>query len=289
MATNVPIYSAAADESVGNTFFFSVSELIAGAVAGFAEHVIMFPFDTIKTRVQSGSICGISDAFCGAWKGERIWHMYRGCMPILLSALPAHASYFGAYEAFKRITGDSNVGVAMSASIATIAHDTVSTPFDVIKQRMQMDRTRNFKSSFRCCKYILKCEGLRAMYVSLPTTVLMNVPHSATYWLVYEAFFSIFNNSSCKSEEDHITFDYLAAGFLAGAGAAVVSFPMDTIKTHLQLGHGQGFSPVLRDLISKRGMRGIFAGVLPRILYTAPSGALMMVAYQTTKDILIQK
>ncbi|CCW59762.1 unnamed protein product [Phytomonas sp. EM1] len=289
MERNLPIYSAVADEREANTFYFSLGELIAGAVAGFAEHVIMFPFDTVKTRVQSGTTKGIRDTFHRMWKGEKIRHMYRGCMPILCSALPAHAAYFGAYEAFRRITGDSNVGIAASASIATIAHDAVSTPFDVVKQRMQMDRSCVYKTSFRCGKYILQREGLHAMYVSLPTTVLMNVPHSATYWLVYEAFFSIFHNDSVRSDEDNITLDYLAAGFLAGAGAAVVSFPMDTIKTHLQLGRGSGFFPVLKDLLATRGVRGVFAGVLPRILYTAPSGALMMVAYQTTKGFLNPK
>lgn len=266
---------------------FSSEELIAGGAAGFAEHFVMFPCDTIKTRMQGGRGRSIRGVLRHVWRHERLTHLYRGCVPTLVSAVPAHAAYFSVYEAFKRLFGaETNYGIVAAASFATMAHDTVSTPFDVIKQRMQMDKRRSYASSLDCARRIVRNEGMPALFRSLPTTIIMNVPHFAAYWVAYEGFFTTLSGKASRNREEEMTVDYMAAGFLAGACAAVVSFPFDTVKTHLQLGHGRDFRDTLKGLVARRGVRGVFAGVVPRIMYTAPSGAIMMVTYETVKSSL---
>ncbi|KPA80712.1 putative mitochondrial mitochondrial carrier protein-like protein [Leptomonas pyrrhocoris] len=266
---------------------FSFEELVAGGVAGFAEHFVMFPCDTIKTRMQGGRWRSIRCVVRHVWHHERLTHLYRGCVPTLVSAVPAHGAYFSVYEAFKRLFGDAtNYDIAAAASFATVAHDTVSTPFDVVKQRMQMDKHRTYSSSVDCVKRIVRSEGVPALFRSLPTTVVMNVPHFAAYWVTYESFLTKLSGKTSRNRGEEMTLDYMAAGFVAGACAAVVSFPFDTVKTHLQLGHGSGFRHTLKGLVARRGVRGVFAGVVPRIMYTAPSGAIMMVTYETVKNAL---
>ncbi|KAG5499142.1 hypothetical protein GH5_03849 [Leishmania sp. Ghana 2012 LV757] len=266
---------------------FSLEEVVAGGAAGFAEHFLMFPCDTVKTRMQGGRARSIRHVVRHVWNHERLTHLYRGCVPVLVSAIPAHGVYFSVYEALKRLFGkDTNVAIAVAASFATVAHDSVSTPFDVVKQRMQMDQRRCFTTSVECARRIVRSEGIGALFASLPTTVVMNIPHFSAYWLAYEGFLASRGQGSVRHREDEVTVDYLAAGFVAGACAAVVSFPFDTVKTHLQLGHALGFRHTLRELIRQRGIRGVFSGVVPRILYTAPSGAIMMTTYETVKNAL---
>lgn len=77
-----------------------------------------------------------------------------------------------------------------------------------------------------------------------------------------------------------MTIDHMAGGFLAGAAASVVSFPFDTVKTQLQLGEGNNFSSAFTHLLRERGVGGVFRGVLARMLYTAPSGAIMIATYE---------
>lgn len=274
-------------ESHNEALQFSYEELVAGGVAGFAEHFVMFPCDTIKTRMQGGRGRSIRGVVRHLWRHERLTHLYRGCVPTLVSAVPAHGAYFSVYEAFKRLFGDqTNLGIAAAAGFATVAHDTVSTPFDVVKQRMQMDKLRSFKSSLDCARRIIGSEGVPALFRSLPTTIIMNVPHFAAYWVAYEGTLTTLSGKSSRNREEEMTVDYMAAGFIAGACAAVVSFPFDTVKTHLQLGHGRDFRDTFGQLMQRRGMRGLFKGVIPRIMYTAPSGAIMMVTYETVKSAL---
>jgi len=46
---------------------------------------------------------------------------------------------------------------------------------EVIKQRMQVHGSP-FRSVFKCAASVFKTEGLRAFYISYPTTLMMSVP-----------------------------------------------------------------------------------------------------------------
>src|SRR2546430_11188603 len=46
---------------------------------------------------------------------------------------------------------------------------------EVIKQRMQVHGSP-FRSVFKCAASVFRTEGLRAFYISYPTTLMMSVP-----------------------------------------------------------------------------------------------------------------
>ena len=60
-----------------------------------------------------------------------------------LTCRPAHAVHFAVYEAAKKGLGEtvaetSFLGAALAGATATIVSDACMTPFDVIKQRLQV-------------------------------------------------------------------------------------------------------------------------------------------------------
>ncbi|KAM9998426.1 hypothetical protein ACTFIY_008061 [Dictyostelium cf. discoideum] len=83
--------------------------LIAGSGSKLVESLVMFPLDTIKTRLQfqgdfsRGSIknrySGIVSAFKTTIRSEGILSLYRGYIPHTLYVLPASAISFVCYEA----------------------------------------------------------------------------------------------------------------------------------------------------------------------------------------------
>ncbi|KAK5584851.1 hypothetical protein RB653_006469 [Dictyostelium firmibasis] len=83
--------------------------IIAGSGSKLTESLIMFPLDTIKTRLQfqgdfsKGSIknrySGITNAFLTTIRTEGILSLYRGYIPHTLYVLPASAISFVCYEA----------------------------------------------------------------------------------------------------------------------------------------------------------------------------------------------
>jgi solute carrier family 25 iron transporter 28/37 len=96
----------------------------------------------------------------------------------------------------------------------------------VIKQRLQL---RPELSAIQCVKSIIKEEGIRALYRSYPVTVLMNIPFATTVVCVNENL----KTWSQPWNRSHPYLWYFFCAGTAGALAAIVTNPLDVIKTRL--------------------------------------------------------
>ena len=270
-----------------HTISFEPAEVIAGSCAGLAEHLVMFPFDTLKTRMQNEG-GALTSHVRQIIRHEKWTHFYRGCVPTIAAAVPAHGVYFALYEAVKRFaTDDGSVqGVALAAACATAGHDAVSVPFDVVKQRMQVDGKMQYNSSLECVRSIVAREGPSVLFRSLPATIALNVPHFTTHWIVYETIKRYLIGPD-EVEDEHAT-NFVLAGLTAGACAAVITTPLDHIKTQLQLGRTMNVAQTIRFVLAERGLRGFWVGVAPRVCQMAPSAAIVMTTYETVKGFLVK-
>ncbi|KAK6335348.1 Fe(2+) transporter [Orbilia brochopaga] len=275
-----------------------LSNLLAGAFAGIMEHTVMYPVDAIKTRMQivnpagATAYTGIANAVSQISATEGARTLWRGISSVVVGAGPAHAVYFATYEFVKHNLG-GNVGnehhpiaVATAGACATIASDALMNPFDVIKQRMQM-RNSTYGTVYNCARTVYAREGLRAFYVSYPTTLAMTIPFTAIQFTAYESLSKVLNP---KKKYDPLT--HCLSGGLAGAIAAGLTTPLDVIKTLLQT---RGNSPDLRirncnslfdaaRIINEReGARGFLRGLRPRIVNAMPSTAICWTSYEMAK------
>ena len=159
--------------------------MFAGAFAGTMEHTVMFPVDTVKTRMQlvaaasssssaSASLTSstssinmikstIPNAIRSILKTDGVKGLYRGVVAGGLGAGPAHAVYFATYEYGKKMFRLNPIGSSSSSSsaygefvadasagaLATIVGDAVQTPLDTVKQRMQMQLGGNCPSEVK--------------------------------------------------------------------------------------------------------------------------------------------
>lgn len=81
--------------------------LTAGAIAGAGEHCVMFPVDSVKTRLQS--LCPCPETNCptpihgvaSIMRREGWLRPLRGVNAVAVGAVPAHALYFTVYEKVK--------------------------------------------------------------------------------------------------------------------------------------------------------------------------------------------
>jgi len=285
--------------------FSLLQNMAAGAFAGIAEHCAMYPIDAIKTRMQILNPAASSTVGTGVFQAtyrmastEGVLSLWRGMSSVIVGAGPAHAVYFATYEAVKHVMGGNQAGVhhplaaATSGACATIASDALMNPFDVIKQRMQIQNSAKiYRSMFDCAKYVYRQEGLAAFYVSYPTTLSMTVPFTALQFLAYE---SISTSMNLVKKYDPLT--HCLAGAVAGGFAAALTTPMDVIKTMLQtrgsaadaeLRTVNGFMAGCRLLYQREGARGFFKGMRPRVLTTMPSTAICWSAYEASKAYFI--
>ena len=165
--------------------------MLAGSVAGVVEHCGMFPLDTIKTHAQSmgerSSMTGIARRIY-ARSGVR--GFFQGLPALVSGAAPAHAVFFGAYEFTKHHLGGNMAGhrpveVVLAGACATVAMDAVLTPMDAVKQRMQLS-VGSYRNVVDCVQKVRAREGLSSLYAGYGTTLVMNVPFNAVFFLAYE-------------------------------------------------------------------------------------------------------
>eukprot|EP00743_Colponemidia_sp_Colp-15_P004342 GILK01004684.1.p1 GENE.GILK01004684.1~~GILK01004684.1.p1 ORF type:complete len:346 (-),score=44.15 GILK01004684.1:169-1095(-) len=270
--------------------------MIAGATAGVMEHICMFPVDTIKTRLQVYSptaprYTGVISAAASIYKQEGLFRLYRGMGAIVLAAIPSHALYFATYEATKLHFGGKEPGhhplvSAIAGSAATMAHDAVVTPLDVIKQRLQMHSSK-YRGVLHTAQQIVKEEGARVFFASYPTTVIMNVPFFAVHFATYDTL----NRVLAREGEKPGTLVHWVSGATAGALGAALSNPLDVVKTRIQTQgvYGKeysGFRQAVSGIIKAEGYGAFLKGIRARMLFHAPSAAICWTSYETVKKIL---
>ncbi|PLN79445.1 mitochondrial carrier [Aspergillus taichungensis] len=130
----------------------------AGAVAAVTVDFIVYPFDTLKTRIQSPAYNRIyKDASTGAVRKNVLFRgLYQGVWSVVLATIPSSGAFFTTYESVKRILGDtpsssrttpsSRTPFALptplihgiASSTAEMVSCAILTPAEVIKQNAQV-------------------------------------------------------------------------------------------------------------------------------------------------------
>ena len=173
-------------------------------------------------------------------------------------------------------------------------------PFDTIKQRMQADTSimghatpfgvPKYRNIVHCLLTVVREEGVRALYLSYPTTLLLNLPFQGLQFPLYEAFRRHFNPSGQYSPATHIL-----AGSLAGAIASAATTPVDNIKTMLQtrgvasdveVRNVRGMRHAVHLIYRLNGLAGFWRGWLPRLLTNMPATAVCWTTYEYFKYLL---
>jgi len=279
--------------------------LTAGALAGIFEHTVTFPLDSLKTRMQNMSrkSHSLNAEIRSVASTEGLGKLWRGVWSVVIGAGPAHAIYFASYEqsrkillkwqqeqhghAFLQTPQMKSVLFGCSGAVATILSDAVMTPFDVLKQRLQLNQ---YSSLISCARSVIKHEGFRALYLSYPATLLLNVPFHSIQFPCYELVQETLNPLKKYSPLVHCF-----SGAVAGGVAAAATTPIDNLKTVLQTrgcleasesAKIKGSLSAARFIIEKRGYRGFWAGVAPRILTHMPATAACWTIYEYFKMFL---
>ena len=176
--------------------------------------------------------------------------------------------------------------VAASGACGAIAHDALMNPFDVIKQRMQVHGSV-YRSILECASKVYHAEGLRAFYISYPTTLSITIPCQAIQVTTYEYLRKVLNPSGQYDPMTHVM-----AGGVAGAVAAAATTPLDVAKTLLQtrgeskdirIRNCNGLFEAARLIYQRQGLAGFAKGLQPRVLSHMPSTAICWSVYEYGK------
>ncbi|KAL4905842.1 hypothetical protein BDW74DRAFT_13466 [Aspergillus multicolor] len=136
---------------------------ISGAVAVVTVDFLVYPFDTLKTRIQSPNYSTIyKDVATNRIKKNVLFRgLYQGVVSVVLSTIPASGAFFTTYETCKSTITSAQQSTtspflqsipapainALSSSAGEMVSCLLLTPAEVIKQNAQVINNANPSSS----------------------------------------------------------------------------------------------------------------------------------------------
>lgn len=260
------------------SFFVS---LVAGAIAGTTVDVVLFPLDTLKTRLQSQQ---------GFLKAGGFKKIYSGIASAALGSAPTSALFFCTYEGVKQVIGPVMPSLmtplvhSVAAACGEVAACSVRVPVEVVKQRTQANHGT---SSWRTFKNVLTVEGIRGFYRGYFTTVAREIPFSFIQFPLWEFLKNMFANP-----DSLLTWQAALCGAISGGIAGGLTTPLDVAKTRIilaertsQLASGS-MRAALKTVWHEKGLPGLFSGVTPRVVSLSVGGFIFLGAYEQAKQLL---
>ncbi|XP_022192328.2 solute carrier family 25 member 40 isoform X2 [Nilaparvata lugens] len=250
---------------------------------------------------SSSHFNGTMDAFVKIARNEGILSLWSGLSPTLVLAVPATVLYFVSYEQLRtrimdryRAYGNATSVSArlnqplwvplVSGCFARIIAATTVSPIELVRTKMQSKRLSYTEMSI-ALQSLMKTEGLRGLWKGVGPTLLRDVPFSGIYWVSYETLKSIQNGGSSR-----VTFtNSFISGSLAGAIAATVTTPFDVVKTFQQIEleipkKKKTTLDIMRTIYTQSGIKGLFTGLIPRVVKVAPACAIMVSTFEYSKS-----
>ncbi|XP_058076984.1 uncharacterized protein LOC131225473 [Magnolia sinica] len=292
---------------------------INGAILFTAQSALLHPTAVVKTRMQVAGadlahMRGFS-VFRNILRNDGISGIFRGFGTSAIGSMPGRVLALTSLEVSKEMMLKSMEGsdmleatrIAMANGVAGMVSNLVScayfVPLDVICQRLMVQGLPGitlYSGPFDVIRKVLRTEGFRGLYRGFGITVVTQSPASALWWGAYGAaqhsiWRSLGYGDDAEKKPSHLEMVTVqaTAGTIAGACSSVLTTPIDTIKTRLQVmdNFGAGRPSVIKTtkmLLKEDGWRGFYRGFGPRFLNMSLWGTSMIVTYELIKRLSVK-
>ncbi|TGZ48649.1 S-adenosylmethionine mitochondrial carrier protein [Temnothorax longispinosus] len=244
-----------------------LTSFVSGALAGIICDVTLFPLDTLKTRLQSQH---------GFFQSGGFRQLYKGVGPVVLGSAPSAAIFFITYEGIKQYSQP-----CIPDQYHSIIHMTacsVRVPVEVIKQRKQalLPDTHRLR--------------LRTLYRGYGSTVLRDLPFGVIQMPLWEYFKLCWTQ---RTQRECTPLAGAACGSASVAISAAVTTPLDVAKTRIMLSSTSAereevkISTMLKEVYRDHGVKGWFAGFLPRVTGFTVGGFIFFGVYEQAREFCI--
>uniref|UniRef100_A0A1B6DEN6 Mitochondrial basic amino acids transporter n=2 Tax=Clastoptera arizonana TaxID=38151 RepID=A0A1B6DEN6_9HEMI len=257
-------------------------DFIAGCLGGCAGVLVGHPLDTIKVRIQTQDFRnplykGTWDCFQKIVKQESISGLYKGMSSPMAGVAVVNAVVFGVYGNVQRKLPDpeSLKSYFIAGACAGLGQSVIASPMEMVKTRLQIQKTLQYKNPVDCIVKIARSDGYRGVFKGLNITGVREFFGYGIYFSTYEAL-----TRRTPEQSPISTFHMLLAGGLSGSASWIVTYPLDVIKSRLQ---ADGMSGVMRysgvvdclkKSIAEEGYACLVRGLTPTLIRAFPTNAV---------------
>ncbi|XP_078448432.1 uncharacterized protein LOC144716991 isoform X2 [Wolffia australiana] len=280
----------------------------------------LHPISVVKTRMQvvEGTLAHMNgfSVFKNIMRNDGIRGIFRGFGTSAVGSLPGRVLALTSLEISKemvlkhtehmKMPETTRVGLAngVAGMVSNVVSCAYYVPLDVICQRLMVQDLpgiSTYNGPFDAIRGVLRTEGVRGLYRGFGLTMLTMSPANALWWGAYGAAQHLIwktlgygGHSEKKPSHLELVSVQATAGTVAGACSSVITTPIDTIKTRLQVmdNYGAGRPSIrktTRLLIEEDGWAGFYRGFGPRFLNMSLWGTSMIVTYELIKRLSLKQ
>jgi solute carrier family 25 carnitine/acylcarnitine transporter 20/29 len=252
--------------------------------------IVGHPLDTVKVHLQT------QDAKNPRYRGtvhclrslmakEGVRGVYKGITSPLAGVAAINAIVFGVYGNTQRNLSnpDTLKSHFIAGGTAGLFQSFLCSPMELAKSRLQV--SDGTKGPVECLRAIYAHEGFRGIFRGLNMTILREIPAFSSYFLTYEWLTRTEDGGPIS------TATMLAAGGVAGTVSWVIVYPVDVIKSRMQI-DGIGVTKYLNSIdclkksVSSEGYRFLYRGLTPTVLRAFPVNAATFAVVTWTMRLL---
>ncbi|XP_056630347.1 calcium-binding mitochondrial carrier protein SCaMC-2 isoform X2 [Diorhabda carinulata] len=274
--------------------------LAAGGVAGAVSRTCTAPLDRLKVFLQvNPSRQKIVDCFQNMLKEGGARGLWRGNGINVLKIAPETAIKFAAYEQVKRlIKGDSQHVLSIyerfvAGALAGGFSQSAIYPLEVLKTRLALRKTGQYKSIADAAYKIYVTEGLRSFYKGYIPNILGIIPYAGIDLAVYETLKKKYFKTHSSNEQPSF-WTLLACGSASSTLGQMCSYPLALVRTRLQahVSHPSvdpssgTMTGVFRSIIEREGFFGLYRGITPNFIKVMPAVSISYVVYEYSSRLL---
>jgi solute carrier family 25 2-oxodicarboxylate transporter 21 len=164
--------------------------------------------------------------------------LYRGLIPELAGMTPTRSAMYAGFDLSRQALAAATplperAVVACAGGIAGVPEGLVTTPFQVVKVRLQAkENIGRFTGNIDCALQTIRREGLHGIMAGVQTTIWRNSVWNGVYFLCLHELRA---QSAGRSQSPSVqALQTMAEAFAAGFLATSVNAPLDTAKSRIQ-------------------------------------------------------
>jgi adenine nucleotide transporter 17 len=288
----------------GNLFSYkNFVHAFAGSVANAFSMTLLYPFETVRTRLQVDDRHEVNLTFFvirDIVRYEGFWSLYRGWWSLIISNYVTNFAYFYAFTFLRLFVLSFDGAFSISSDLtsgifAGFVAVLVSNPLWVINTRLKLQGIKplarslpgtsvtrsvlpHYSGIFDCLRHIVTHEGVGTLWGGLLTSLIL-CTNPAISFMIYEALKR--NVMDVLRQWANASTLYFVFGALSKLFATIVTYPLQLIQTRARAGVA---IPNLIHVPIWYCICIMYRGMESKLIQTVLTSALTLMTYELIVD-----
>lgn len=260
--------------------------ILAGTISGWASILVCYPFDNIRTRMQTEHFgLSVRDSIKQVYRTSGLRGFYKGFTAPFMAQGLYKAVIFGtnSFVSSKLSLANASLSSFISGMAAGAVNAFIVSPVELIRNQQLLNKSKQQSQAtiLQCLRSIISQNGYLGLYRGLAMTIARDGTGLGIYFLTYKLLRERLGDSIPSR---------LLAGSCAGIMFWAAVLPVDTLKSMIQsaeLSTQPRLSDIVKSLLLLPGdgvFRRLYVSWPIALARGVPGAAITLTTYDLTSQ-----